>query len=146
VPVEEPQPVARLPIVKSRLLALAAASMVGLALAVHGSAQPGTTAPPPVASIKVTFTDSRINMSPKRAQRGSVAQFILLNRGTKPHTFKLGHERRGTGTQTGFTKALKPGEQSVHIYFLDYRGKLPYLGSLPADRSKPGMKGFFTIF
>lgn len=85
-------------------------------------------------------------MSPKRAQRGSLAQFILVNRGTKPHTFKLGHKRRGTGSQTGFTKALKPNEQSVLIVFLDYRGKLPYVGSLPADRSKPGMKGTFTIF
>ena len=43
-------------------------------------------------------------------------------------------------------KALKPSEQSILIYYLDYRGKLPYLGSLPADRSKPGMKGIFTIF
>lgn len=85
-------------------------------------------------------------MSPKRAQRGSMARFILLNLGTKSHTFKLGHERRGTGTQTGFTKALKPSQQHILIYFLDYRGKLPYFASLPADRSKPGMKGFFTIF
>lgn len=85
-------------------------------------------------------------MSPKRAQRGSMARFILLNLGTKPHTFKLGHERRGTGTQTGFTKALKPSQQHILIYFLDYRGKLPYFASLPADRSKPGMQGFFTIF
>lgn len=85
-------------------------------------------------------------MTPRRAQRGSIGRFILLNRGAKPHTFKLGHERRGTGSQTGFTKALKPLEQSILIYFLDYRGELPYFGSLPADRSKPGMKGIFTIF
>ncbi len=86
-------------------------------------------------------------MTPKRAQRGVMARFILINRGTKAHAFKLGHERRGTGTQTGFTKALKPSEQSILIFFLDYRGKLPYLSILPAaDRSKPGMKGIFTIF
>ena len=85
-------------------------------------------------------------MSPKRAQRGTMAQFILLNRGKKPHAFKLGHERRGTGTQTGFTTALKPREQQILLFFLDYRGKLPYFGSLPADRSKSGMKGVFTIF
>jgi hypothetical protein len=99
-----------------------------------------------VVRVKITITDSVIQMSPKRAQRGSLAQFILVNRGTKPHTFKLGHERRGTGSQTGFTKALRPNQQSVLIVFLDYRGALPYLGSLPADRSKPGMKGTFTIF
>jgi hypothetical protein len=132
--------------VKSRLLALAGACAAVLVPAAQSSAQPETTAPPPVVSVKVTITDARITMSPKRAQRGSLAQFILLNRGTRPHTFKLGHERRGTGSQTGFTKALKPNQQSVLIYFLDYRGKLPYLASLPADRSKPGMKGTFTIF
>ena len=97
-------------------------------------------------TIKVMITDSRISMIPKRAQRGVMARFILLNRGQKAHTFKLGHERRGTATQTGFTKALKPSEQSILIYYLDFRGRLPYLGSLPADRSKPGMQGFFTIF
>ncbi len=85
-------------------------------------------------------------MIPKRAQRGVMAQFILINRGAKPHTFKLGHERRGTATQTGFTKALKPSQQTILIYYLDYRGKLPYLSSLPADRTKPGMRGIFTIF
>jgi hypothetical protein len=146
VPVEEPQALARLPVVKWRLFALAAASAVALVPAAQSSARPGTTAPPPVVNVKVTITDSRIGLSPKRAQRGAMARFILLNVGKKPHTFKLGHERRGTGTQTGFTRALKPNEQSILIYFLDYRGKLPYLGILPADRSKPGMKGIFTIF
>jgi hypothetical protein len=132
--------------VKSRLVALVAAGAVALVLAALSSAQPRTTAPPPVVTIKITITDSRIAISPKRAQRGSMARFILLNVGKKPHTFKLGHERRGTATQTGFTYALKPGAQHILIYYLDYRGKLPYFGSLPADLSKPGMKGIFTIF
>jgi hypothetical protein len=131
---------------KSRLLALAAVSAVTLLPAARVSAQPRTTAPPPVVNVKVTITDARITMHPRRAQRGTVARFILLNLGRKPHTFKLGHERRGTGTQTGFTKTLRPGQQSILIYFLDYRGKLPYVASLPADRSKPGMRGTFTIF
>jgi hypothetical protein len=132
--------------VKWRLFGIAAATAVALAPAAQGSFRPATTAPPPVVTIKVMITDSKIGMSPKRAQRGVMARFILINRGVKPHTFKLGHERHGTGTQTGFTKALKPREQSILIFFLDYRGKLPYLGSLPADRSKPGMRGTFTIF
>jgi hypothetical protein len=132
--------------VKPGLFAFAAASAAALVPAAQSSVQPQTTAPPPVVRVKITITDSVIQMSPKRAQRGSLAQFILVNRGTKPHTFKLGHERRGTGSQTGFTKALRPNQQSVLIVFLDYRGALPYLGSLPADRSKPGMKGTFTIF
>jgi hypothetical protein len=129
-----------------RLFAVAAAVSVALVPAAQGSARPETTAPPPVVTIKVMITDSKIGMTPRRAQRGVMARFILINRGAQAHTFKLGHQRHGTGTQTGFTKALKPREQSILIFFLDYRGRLPYLGSLPADRSKPGMRGFFTIF
>jgi hypothetical protein len=133
--------------VKLSLFALAAALAVTLAPAAQSSVlRPATTAPPPVVTIKVMITDSKIGMTPKRAQRGTVARFILINRGAKLHTFKLGHQRRGTGTQTGFTKTLKPSEQSILIYFLDFRGKLPYLAPLPADRAKPGMKGIFTIF
>jgi hypothetical protein len=129
------------------LFALAAALAVALAPAAQSSVlRPTTTAPPPIVTIKVMITDSKIAMIPKRAQRGVMAQFILINRGAKPHTFKLGHQRHGTGTQTGFTKTLKPSQQSIFIYFLDYRGKLPYLAPLPADRTKPGMRGIFTIF
>jgi hypothetical protein len=128
------------------LFALAATLAVLLASAGQSFARPTTTAPPPIVTIKVMITDSKIAMIPKRAQRGVMARFVLINRGAKPHTFKLGHQRRGTATQTGFTKALKPSEQSIQIYYLDYRGKLPYLSPLPTDRSKPGMKGIFTIF
>ena len=146
MPVGKPQGGARLPVVKSRIFALAAASALALVAAALGAAQPRTTAPPPIVSIKITITDSRIAINPKRAQRGSMARFILLNLGKKPHAFKLGHQRRGTATQTGFTYALQPGAQHILIYYLDYRGKLPYSGSLPADRAKPGMNGIFTIF
>jgi hypothetical protein len=132
--------------VKLSLFGLAATLAVLLASAGQSFARPTTTAPPPIVTIKVMITDSKIAMIPKRAQRGVMAQFILINRGAKPHTFKLGHQRHGTGTQTGFTRALKPSSQSIFIYYLDYRGKLPYLAPLPADRSKPGMKGIFTIF
>jgi hypothetical protein len=132
--------------VKLRFLAVAAASVAVLVPAAQSSAQPETTAPPPVVTVKIKITDSRIVVTPKRAQRGVLARFILLNRGRKPHTFNLGHRKHGTATQTGFTKALKPGQQHISLIFLDYRGKVPYFGSLPADRSKPGMKGIFTIY
>ena len=131
---------------KLGVLGLIAAAAIAAVPAAQSSGQPETTAPPPIVTIKVTITDSRIALHPKRGQRGNMAQFVLLNLGKRPHTFKLGHEQRGTGRQTGFTQALKPQQQSVHIFYLDYRGKLPYLGSLPADRSKPGMRGVFTIF
>jgi hypothetical protein len=131
--------------VKSRLFALAAVSAVALVPAAQSARQPQTTAPPPVSNIKVIITDSGITISPKLAQRGSMGRFILVNQGKKPHTFVLGHERRGTGVQTGFKKALKPSQQSVLILFLDFRGAIPYHSPLPADRSKPRMKGIFRI-
>jgi hypothetical protein len=135
----------RLQLVKSRLFALAAVSAVALVPAAQSADQPWTTAPPPVSNIKITITDTGINVSPKFAQRGSMGRFILVNTGKKPHTFVLGHERRGTGVQTGFKKALKPSQQSVLILFLDFRGTLPYHAPLPADKSKPRMKGIFRI-
>ncbi|MGZ8694083.1 MAG: hypothetical protein ACXWYS_01450 [Gaiellaceae bacterium] len=132
---------------KWSLIGVAAASVAALLpAAASRAAGPATTAPPPVTTIKIIFTDSRVSVHPKRGQRGNIAQFVLLNRGSKPHTFRLGHTQRGTGAQTGFTKALKPNEQSVQIFFLDYRGKLPYSSPLPYDRTKAGMKGTFTIF
>jgi hypothetical protein len=129
-----------------RLFAVAASAAIALVPAAQGLARPETTATPPIVTIKVMITVSKIAMTPRRAQRGVMARFILINAGKKPHTFKLGHERRGTATQTGFTQALKPSQQHVLIYYLDFRGRLPYLSPLPADRSKPGMRGFFTIF
>jgi opacity protein-like surface antigen len=131
--------------VKSRLFALAAVSAVALVPAAQSADQPQTTAPPPVSNIKIIITDTGIKVSPKLAQRGSMGRFILVNTGKKPHTFVLGHERRGTGVQTGFKKALKPSQQSVLILFLDFRGAIPYQAVLPADRNKPGMKGIFRI-
>ena len=130
---------------KSRLFALAAASAVALVPAAQSADHPQTTAPPPVSNIKITITDTGIKVSPKFAQRGSMGRFILVNTGKKPHTFVLGHERRGTGVQTGFKKALKPNQQSVLILFLDFRGAIPYHSPLPADKNKPRMQGIFRI-
>jgi hypothetical protein len=31
------------------------------------------------------------------------------------------------------------------VLFLDHRGQVAYYGSLADDRSKPGMRGVFTI-
>jgi hypothetical protein len=131
--------------VKSRLLTVAAVSAVALVQGTQSSARPQTTAPPPVVDIKVTITDSGISMRPNKAFRGDYARFIVLNVGKKLHTFTFGTAKHGTGVQTGFTKPLKPNEQKILLLFLDYRGKVGYYGSLPADRSKPGMKGVFTI-
>ena len=130
---------------KSRLLALAAVSCVALVPAARSADRPQTTAPPPLSNIKVVITDSAITVSPKRVPRGSMGRFILVNTGKKPHTFVLGHERRGTGVQIGFKKALKPKQQSTLILFLDIRGAIPYHCPLPADKNKPLMQGIFRV-
>jgi hypothetical protein len=127
-----------------RLLVVAATAGLALVPAALGS-QPRTTAPPPVVDVRVTITDSAISMSPRSAVRGAFARFILINLGTKPHALTLGTAKRGTGKQTGFSSSLRPKQQKVLLLFLDYRGRLPYFGSLPADRTKSGMKGVFTI-
>lgn len=131
---------------RTRLVVLGVASIVALVPAAQSLAKPETTSPPPVVDVRITMTDSRFGVSPSRARRGSLARFILVNLGKKPHVFTLGHRRRGTGSQTGFTTSVPAGAQKVHIIFLDYRGKLPYAPSLPTDRTKAGMKGNFTIY
>ncbi len=148
VRVYEPQAVANLPLVTFRLFAVSAVSalaLVGAAQRAQSSARPQTTAPPSVVDVKVTITDAAIRMSPKRALRGELARFILVNVGKKPHTFTFGGSKRGAGVQTGFSQPLKPRQQKILLLFLDYRGRITYYGSLAADRTKPGMKGVFTV-
>jgi hypothetical protein len=144
------RPLARLTLVKWRLFGVGAASTLALIPAAltsdaKSAVQPLTTAPPEVVTIKIMITDNAIRMAPKSAPRGDIGRFILVNSGQKPHTFALGHQHRQTGSQTGFTRSLRPGEQHILILFLDYRGTLPYLGTLPTDRTKPAMKGTFRI-
>lgn len=122
-----------------------ACSLALIPAAGSSAAQPRTTAPPEVVTIRIMITDNAIRMTPKSAPRGDMGRFILVNAGKKPHTFALGHEHRQTGSQTGFTRSVKPGAQHILILFLDYRGALPYRGTLPADRAKPAMRGTFTI-
>jgi hypothetical protein len=109
------------------------------------SARPQTTAPPPLIDIKVTISDTGIVLSRKRAFRGDYARFTLHNVGKQAHAFSFGKGKRGTGVQTGFSKLVKPSQVATLLLFLDYRGKVSYGGTLPADRAKPGMNGIFTI-
>ena len=130
---------------KTRLAVILTATAVALVSAAQSSAQPQTTNAPQAVTVKITISDRAITVSPKAAQRGSIGRFVLVNVGKQPHTFALGHERRGTGQQTGFSKSLAANQQAILILFLDFRGKLLYSGTLPADRSKTGMKGVFRI-
>jgi hypothetical protein len=132
--------------VKRQFLALCAgAALLTATAAMAATSGPQTTAPPPVIDIRVTITDSAVRMAPKSGYRGDYARFSVINSGKKPHTLVFGRQRKGTGVQTGFTAALKPSQQKILLLFLDYRGQVPYAGTLAADRSKPGMKGTFTI-
>jgi hypothetical protein len=136
--------------VKLGITLLAGASAAAIVPVAYGTSQgasgPETTAPPPIVTIKVNITDSRISIVPKRAQRGVMARFVLINTGKQAHTFKLGNQKHGNAIATGFTAPVKPSEQAVKLYYLDYRGKLPYQGSNKADLKKPGMRGVFIIF
>jgi hypothetical protein len=130
----------------ARPICLIAAGCATLATAVGGSAQIRTTQPPEIVPINIVITDSSIRIQPGRAPRGSFGQFILVNKGKSPHTFRLGRYGRPTATETGFTKLLKPGARRVVFYFLDYRDTIPYSSAHPADRGKPAMRGVFTIY
>ena len=127
---------------RTLLLAVLVSSAV-LVPAAHSQSR--TTAPTLFVNIGVTLTDTRIVMSRHGAPRGTYARFIIRNVGKRSHAFTLGTARRGTGRQSGFTRTLRPGTRKILILFLDYRGRIPYFGSLAADRAKPGMKGTFTI-
>ena len=133
---------------KSRIFALAAVAAVALVPAAHGtdSAGPDTTIPDVFVTIHVTLTDARISLDRRAAGRGDEVRFIVRNAGTKIHNFTLGGTQvKGTGRQTGFSTTLKPKQQKLNLLFLDYRGPVPYHSAVKADRSKPGMKGIFTI-
>lgn len=127
------------------LLALPLAAVLLVPAARAAQQHSATTAPPPVVDIRVKISDAGISFSPKRAVRGAFARFVLLNTGRKAHALMLGATKRGAGVQTGFHKTVKPNEQTVLLLFLDYRGKVPYRATLPADKDKPRMKGTFLI-
>ena len=131
--------------VKRCLLAIGSVALAAAVVVAHGSAGTRTTTPPAVIPVKITITDNAIHMSPKVGERGAVARFILVNRGKKAHTFRFGHAKHGSGAQTGFVRTLKPFEQSILVLFLDYRGTIPWAGTMPADRGNPRMKGTFRI-
>ena len=91
-----------------------------------------TTAPPPVVTIKVMITDSKIAMIPRRAQRGVMAQFILINRGAKPHTFKLGHQT----TWNRDADRIHQGSQAERAEHPDLLPRLPRQASVPRPSSR----------
>jgi len=123
-------------------------SAVALVPAARGTIRthdgPLTTVPNIFVDIQVTITDTRITLNRRSANRGDECRFIVRNVGTKRHSFTLGGTARGT-VQPGFSHTLNPKTQQTLLLFLNYRGPMPYRSIIPADRSKPGMHGTFTI-
>lgn len=117
------------------------AATAAAALAAAGSAS-GTTNVPAIFTVKVTIRDASISMTPNHAVRGSTITFVLVNRGTKTHTFVIGDPKRGTGHGLGFKQTLKPNQQFTKVMFLDYRGVMPFTTQVG---SKVLARGSFRI-
>jgi hypothetical protein len=134
--------------VTARLLTLGLLTSIAVLLAAaQGAARPTTTEPTEIIDVNVTLRDTGITVSPNAGERGTASRFIVRNRGKKPHTFTVGHDKvvvlHKAGLSTGI---IRPGSRArILLLFLDYRGKLQYRSIAPADKRNPRMKGFFTI-
>jgi hypothetical protein len=129
------------------LMLLRSLAVVPVALIVAGAAQarPDTTVPTTVLSVHVTITDSRITLDRHSAPRGVEGRFVIENVGTKSHNFTLDIGATGAGATPLLTRTVAPKHRTVVPLFLDYRARVQYLDRLPADRSKPGMRGVFVV-
>jgi hypothetical protein len=121
------------------------AMLPALLLAAPAQARPLTTAPSLILDVHVTITDTRIVLDRHSGPRGVEGRFIIKNTGTKTHNFTLNGKTTPAGVVQKFSRTLKPNQRVIVGLFLDQRARIPYLDNLPADRGKPGMRGFFVI-
>jgi uncharacterized cupredoxin-like copper-binding protein len=126
-----------------RVLLIAVLPTLLLAGAAH--ARGLTTRPTLVFDIRVTMSDERIAVDPRRAPRGVEARFIIKNEGSKKHNFTLNGKKSPAGMRQAVSETLDPGKTKTVQLLLDFRARIPYLGGLDADRAKPGMRGVFVI-
>jgi hypothetical protein len=138
------RPLATLVFMSLRRLAVVG-MLLALPVATAAHARPLTTKPQLVLDVRVTITDTRIVLDRHNAPRGVTARFVIKNTGTKAHNFTLNGPKAPAGGRQGFSRTLKPGRHESVRVFLDVRARETYFGGLPADRSKPGMRGFFVI-
>jgi hypothetical protein len=132
------------PLISLRPL-LVIAMLVALSLSVGAQARSRTTLPGLVMDVRVVITDRRIVLDRHTAPRGVEARFHIRNTGAKAHNFTLTGPKVATGRRQGFSRTLKPGQHLNVRLFLDVRARQTYFSGLPADRLKPGMRGFFVI-
>jgi hypothetical protein len=136
--------IATLIFMSPRVLALLA-MLPAVSLVAGAHARPLTTTPTLIVDVHVTITNTRIVLDRHSAPRGVQSRFVIKNMGTKTHNFTLNGKTTSTGVRQAFSRTLKPQQRVIVPIFLDRRARIPYFDSLPADRSKPGMKGFFVI-
>ena len=121
------------------------ALLPAMALVASADARPLTTTPQYVLAVHVTITDTRIVLDHHSAPRGVEARFVIKNTGAKAHNFTLSGRTSPKGVRQAFSRTLKPQQRATVPIFLDVRARIPYFDSLPADRGKAGMRGFFVI-
>lgn len=129
----------------AKRIALTVAAMAALSAGVYTSVAPATTTPGVIYVVKVTITNTAITI-PKdkfslhtkypRLPRGAQIRYEILNKGTRPVSFKL------WGSTTGVMKA-RVGKDAIFINWT-YRGKFLYE---VLYKGKPtGLKGYVTVF
>jgi len=93
-----------------------------------------------LVNVRVTITDAQISLDRRTMPRGAAGRFFVRNTGTRAHDFTLAGNH-----VLLYPVKVKPKTQKILLVYFDYRGALSYRSSLPYDRSKPGMKGTFTV-
>jgi hypothetical protein len=84
-----------------------------------------TTRPETLNAVRVDITDSRLTLKRNRFERGSLAQFYIVNKSTKGQIFKIGQEQ---------TRKIRPGQHSVIIIHFGIRGRFPVYAIPDAGR------------
>ena len=116
---------------KMILLVLAAAAAAVTVL----PAATATTAPTINIDINVTVTDSAVKFARYRARRGWGVDFIVTNRGRKPHKLVIG------GLPT---PVLRPGKKAMVRAVMEERGRYPFSVTVNAAGAKH--KGWFIVY
>ncbi|HEY3924969.1 MAG TPA: hypothetical protein VGL75_10455 [Acidothermaceae bacterium] len=129
----------------AKRIAIGVAAAAAVCAGVNSAVAPATTTPGVIYVVKVTLTNSAITI-PKdkfslhtkypRLPRGAQIRYEILNKGTRPYSFKI------WGSTTGVMKA-RVGKDAIFINWT-YRGKFLYE---TLYKGKPaGPKGYVTVF
>jgi plastocyanin len=84
--------------------------------------------------VTVTATDSKFTLSKGSAPVGTVI-FTVINRGTKPHDFKIGGKK---------TSLLAPSHSAKLSVTFSRKGRYPYRSTVSGEAAA-GLKGVFSV-